>query len=364
MKRSPIALLAVFVLVACSGKYKAPPPQQTIALPTGAQLKPYDATKPGLASPFGIDQAGDKVYVALGNLDSQFAVAGPGFLAAVVPSTGATTLIDLGGSDGKKCQDPGFVRALAGKVYVTCSGNYATGGGSAIVEVDPATSAVTRSVTVPVSPAGVALAPAKIWFGDSGTGKVYSIDRVSLAVNTTPVALHCPASGTYQTVADVLVLNGDLFALCSNESGSVLNRLDAATGEIKSDVKAGPIATEMTATGDGRIAIVNAGDNTLSLISFGSGNTMTAATALTFSGKNDALQDVRARDNFLYTTESGNNTAQKIDLAAKGGPKIVAEASFGTNAGPWNILPLDDDQAIVTNLKSGTLAAAQWVQVP
>ena len=361
MKRIAIAALAS--LAACGGKYKAPPPQQSIALPDGSKLKPF--VKAGNPSPYGLDQSGDKVYVALGNQHDDFSIAGPGFLAAIVPSTGATTLIDLGGSDGKQCEDPGFVRAAAGKVYATCFGEFGSTTGAAIVEVDPAKLAVSHTVRVPTNPAGVAVAPAKIWFGDALHGKVYSIDRKSWAVDAAPVNVHCPSTGGYEaSVADVLVTGGDLFALCANDSGSILTRLDATTGAIKSDVKVGPIATGLAATGDGRIAVVNAGDNTLSLVSFGSNNSMTAATALTFSGKNDALQDVRARDNFLYTVESANNTAQKIDLNAKGGPRIVAEASFGDKANTWNILPLDDDQAIVTNLGTGTLAAAQWVVVP
>ena len=75
------------------------------------------------------------------------------------------------------------------------------------------------------------------------------------------------------------------------------------------------------------------------------------------------LQDVRTRDNFLFTVASGSNSAQKIDLTAKGGPKIVAAASFGDGANPYNIFPLDDDQAIVTNRQTNSIAAAQWVVV-
>ena len=40
---------------------------------------------------------------------------------------------------------------------------------------------------------------------------------------------------------------------------------------------------------------------------------------------------------------------------------MVAEANFGEGAGPWNILPLDDTQAIVSNRGTNTIAAANWV---
>ena len=379
MKR--LAILTLATLAACASKNsgtpdagtpdagppdggpKVPPPLPSITLPGGAQLKPYDATRPGAPAPYGLDQSGDKVYVALGNQRSDFSVAGPGFLAAVVPSTGATTLIDLGGNDEKQCQNPGFVRAAAGMIYVSCGGDFATGAGTAVVEVDPTNEAVKRLVKVPTSPVGVAIGPAELWFGDATGDRVYSIDRGTFAVDPAPVSLHCPSSGTYKTVSDVMVIGGDLFALCSNDAGGVLNRLDAATGAIKSDVKVGPIATELAATGDGRIAVVNAGDNTLTLVTLGTGDAMTATTALTFSGKNDALQDVRARSHFLYTVQSATNTAQKIDLNGTGGAKVVAEASFGAGANTWNIFPLDDDQAIVTNLLKGNLEATQWVAV-
>ena len=110
MKRLiPLALVA-----ACYGKYQAPPPVASIALPDGSQLKPYNPAEPGQARPQGMAQAAGRVYVTLSNQrdTSNFPVnAGPGFLIAIVPATGDKTLIDLGGTDGHQCQNPGFVRA-------------------------------------------------------------------------------------------------------------------------------------------------------------------------------------------------------------------------------------------------------------
>ena len=82
MKRTAFALV---LAVACGGKYKAPPAQKSIALPTGAQLKPYDPAHPGNANPQGLAQVGDKVYATISNQYYDAAAqtvvnAGPGFL--------------------------------------------------------------------------------------------------------------------------------------------------------------------------------------------------------------------------------------------------------------------------------------------
>src|SRR5207237_5758253 len=58
-----------------------PAPQQRIALPSGAALKPYDPTKPGEARPLYTAQLGGHVYAALTNARAEgFSVlsAGPG----------------------------------------------------------------------------------------------------------------------------------------------------------------------------------------------------------------------------------------------------------------------------------------------
>jgi hypothetical protein len=161
-------------------------------------------------------------------------------------------------------------------------------------------------------------------------------------------------------VADVQAIRGEVYALCASDTSGVLYRLDGATGEIKSHVAVGANPSELTGLDDGRIAVVNAGDNTLWLVT-PSASGMTAEKVLTFASQTATLQDVRAYGNFLFTVASGSNTAQKIDLGFKGGPKVVAEATFGQGAGPYNILPLDEDQAIVANRGTNTIAAAQWV---
>jgi len=118
-------ILALLSLLAC-GKGAAPP-QDHIALPPGAQLKPFDPTKPGEARPLYTAQLGGRVYATLSNARAQgnFVVtAGPGFLGGIDPFAGTVDPIDLGGSDEHQCTNPGVVRADAGKLYVACSGDF------------------------------------------------------------------------------------------------------------------------------------------------------------------------------------------------------------------------------------------------
>src|SRR5205085_189563 len=83
---------------------------------------------------------------------------------------------------------------------------------------------------------------------------------------------------------------------------------------------------------------------TLTLVTPGA--QLSAQLALTFSSSTSTLQDVKARGNLLYTVASGSNTVQKIDLAAAGGPKVVAEANTGTGSNPFNLEALDDDTVL------------------
>lgn len=351
--------VAAALSFACSGKYRAPPAVPSIALPSGADLKPYSSASPGLARPAQMVMLGSDAWVALGNYDKDYAVRGPAMLASFVPSTGTVALVDLGGSDEKQCQEAGWVRADGGKLYVTCSGDFNANPetGTAIVEVDPA-HGVTRTVKTPVSPSGLAVTPTRLWFGDAGSGNVYAVDRGTFTIAAGPLATQCPATGNYQQLDDLVVLGGDIYALCSNGSGGLINRLDGATGAVKDHADVGPIAVELTVTGDGRVAVVSGLDNKLRLVT--PSNPLKVEVAYTFGGQTSTLQDVKALDQFVFTVASGSNTVQKIDLSAKGGPALVDEQNVGTNAAPWAILPLDDFQALVANQGTNDIVAVKW----
>lgn len=365
----PLALAAA---AACGG-LQTPPPLASTALPDGSLLAPYDPARPGQARPQGMAVASGRAYITLsnqrdtGNLPVN---AGPGFLAALVPSTGEITRIDLGGSDGHQCQNPGVVRAAAdGKLYASCSGDFSGADTArAIVEVDPATNKMTRRAAIPDGrvPNGIAVTATKIWTGDTGSSRIFSIDRASFTADAAdPIPLDCPKTKDtgFTYTPDVIAAGNDLYALCASDIAGALYRLDGATGAVKAQTAVGAGPTELTALDDGRIAVVSFLDNTLSLVAATAGGTLTSTTALTFSSQTSGLQDVRAVGHILFTVASGSNTAQRIDLDAPGGPRVVSEANFGPGAGPWNILPLDAVQAIVSNRGTNTVAAARWVEV-
>ena len=353
--------IALAVLLAACAKYKAPPPVPKIEMPSGAALAPFDSN-PSLARPTGIAVLGGKAFVSLGNYDAAYVARGPGLLAALVPSTGALETFALGGSDGHRCLEPFWIRDAGGKLYVSCSGytDYGSASptlqGAALLEVDPGTGAVTRSVALPTSPAGLAITASGIWFGDAFTGNVYAVDRTSFTVASGPIAIPCPATGNYVTTSDVILVQGDLYTACSNDTGGILSRLDAATGALKMQTDSGPIATEFTETGDGRIAIVSGGDNKLRLVTIGS-SALTTAVAYTFSDSTSTLQDVHANGQFLFTAASGSNTVQKLDLTRTGAQMLAGEANIGPGAAPYSIVPLDDDQALVANQSGNTVVS-------
>jgi hypothetical protein len=341
----------------------------SVTMPSGAALKPYDANSPGLARPQGMALSNGVAYVVLGNYDASFTVRGPGLLAAVVPATGATTIIDLGGTNDQQCKNPGFVRASGNLLYVSCGGDFNDGSGQALVEVDPATNAVTRSVAIPVSPTGVTAGPSRIWVGDALTGDLYAVDKTTFAVVAGPLIVPCPPVPTaanpdpayYQTINEVLAIDTNLYALCSNSKDGVLSQLDATTGAVKLQTSAiGPIAVEMAETGDGRLAVISGADNGLRLVTIGA-TALTVQSTTPFASESiSTLQDIRASGSFLYTAASGSNTVQKLELNTTAAPAVIDEVNVGTSANPWNVLPLDDGHALVSNQGANTLTGVTW----
>jgi len=305
---------------------------------------------------------GGRVYVALGNYDSAYVVRGPGLLGVLDPQTGKTDVIDIGGSGGTQCQEPYQVRDSGGKLYATCSGytDFSVDPppprtGSAIAEVDLATGKPSRIVSTAVSPSGLAITQNRIWFGDALSGALYAIDRSTFAVVAGPIALPCPATGTYLTTNDVALIQGDLYAACSNNTGGSFSRLDASTGALKVKVDSGPTAVAFTPTYDGRIAILSGADSKIRLVSIGA-SAMTVSEAYTFHNT-ETMQDIRSFGQFLFTTSSGTDTVQRLDLTKTGAQMLVGEATMGTGAIPYNILPLDEEQALVANQTADTIVS-------
>jgi len=371
MNRSTSFTLALAaILTACGGRsFQAPPPLASIAMPSGSALHPFDPANPTRPAPAVIASGpGGSAFVALTNLDDSFAPGGPGMLVRVQPETGATTVILPGGADDHACTNSGVVRNDGNRLLVVCAGSFSAQElrGRAVIEVDAATNAPLRAAAPPAGfqPSYVAGAAGKIWVGDFGSARLYSLDRSTFALadgadsSHPAIQLPCAASLTY--VADLLVNGNDLFALCGADEGYLV-RLDAQSGAVKGDkVLVGAQPTAITVAGDGRLAVVNSVSGTLTMVTVGA-QSMTAQVNFFSFGQSAALQDVRARGQFLYTVASATNTVQKLDLSVQDPAKmLVAEVNTGDGSNPWNILPLDDNQAVVSNFIAGNVVGVDF----
>jgi len=359
MRRTAFLLFAL--AAACGGAQHSSPPLNKIPLPKGAALKPYDAANPGTPHPYNMAQLGGKVFVALGNLRPDYSVGGPGILAGVVPSQGFTDVIDLGGADGRQCQNPGAVRADGTMLYVTCGGDFSSNTGRALVEVDPTAAKATRTRTLAAdeAPSGLALTANKVWIGLSSSASLISVDRTTFALADGPGAAHqsiqleCPHK-IYAYVADLLTVGSDLYALCSSDQAGVVFRLDPSTGALRGQASVGATPTALAATPDGRLAVVCSGDNTLWLAVPGQGGTISAQLAHAYTSVTSTLQGVRSSDRYVFTTASGSNTVQKIDVSVSPA-KVVAEATLNAGTAPWDVAPLSDDEVVVSDSLSDDL---------
>ena len=370
MNRSTsIGFLTVFLAGCSGGSSRAPPPLASIPLPSGSALRPFDPANPTRAAPAALASGpGGSAFVSLTNLDDSFTPGGPGMLVRLQPETGATTVILPGGADDHACTNSGVVRNDGNRLLVVCAGSFSPQElrGRAVIEVDVATNAPLRMAAPPAGfqPSYVAGGPRKIWVGDFGSARLYSLDRSTFSLadgadaTHPPIELPCPASLTY--VADLLVHGNDLFALCGADEGYLV-RLDPESGAVKGDkVLVGAQPTAMTIAGDGRLAVVNSVSGTLTMVTIGP-QSLTAAVNFFSFGHSAALQDVRARGQFLYTVASATNTVQKLDLSVKDPAKmLVAEINTGDGSNPWNILPLDDHQAVVSNFIAGNVVGVDF----
>jgi len=356
--RRTVLLLAF--AAACGSAHNARPPLTKIPLPKGTALKPYDAANPGTPHPYNMVQLGDKLFVALGNLRSDYSVGGPGFLVGVVPSQGFTDVVDLGGADGHECQNSGAVRTDGTLLYVTCAGDFNGTGGRALVEVDPAAAKATRTrrLSDAQSPSGVAVTASKVWMGLSGSASLISVDRTSFALadgsdSQQAIELECPHK-IYAYVPDLLAVGSDLYALCSSDQAGVLFRLDPASGALRGQANVGATPTALAATPDGRVAVVCSGDNTLWVATPAQSGTITAQLAHTYANGTSTLQGVRSSARYVFTTASGSNTVQKIDVSVSPA-KVVAEATMDTGTAPWDVAPINDDEVVVSGSLSDDL---------
>jgi hypothetical protein len=376
-----LAVLSTALVGACGGKTSAQAPVSTIALPSGAALKPWDTTKVNAASPAGMAAVSTtQIYVALNNIDpASYAPNGPGLLVGFNPYTGSTVTIDLAidatpiAPAERSCANSGAVKADSGKLYAACTGNYfaPTGSGRALVEVDPSTNIVSRILALPSSvsflPSALAPASTKIWLGNSAGPSLASVDRTTwtlldgasasqpqIAVNCTKQAANLPSP----YISDAAVYGGELFVLCGSSAGEIV-RLDAATGAFKDKALVGGQPVQMTQLPDGRIAVTNSTSSTVSFVTVAPAPGSLTVATLALNQTAD-LEGVAFFDHFLFTVSSSTQTVQKIDLAASGGPKIVSEANTGNNTGPLSVVPLDANHAVVSASLAGKIVGVTF----
>ena len=369
-------LLAAALLAACGGTtapYRAPTPQSSTAMPSGSALMPWSASDPTTARPAAMALLSpDHVYVSLNNLDANYAPGGPGIVVALQPSTGATTPLNLGGTTGHDCTNAGALKLDSGKLYVTCTGSYASASGTPalgrqVVELNTTTNVISRTVKAPLDfqPSSIAVTPNKIWVGDASTARIYSIDRQTFAVvdgadPSHPIALPCASLSVnmYASVPDLAYVNGDLFALCSATDGYIV-QLDANTGAVKGQEQlVGSIPVAIALTGSGELAISNSVSATVSLVTLSAAGMTVQKDVVKFAGTAN-LQGIAARDNFFFVVAAATNNVDKYDLAQQP-PKLVSEKSTGDNTSPLAILPLDDNQVLVTNYTTGTVVGLDF----
>lgn len=366
-KRS-ILLLAAAVLAACGGSQKAPPPPlPSIALPSGAQLKPFSST-PTSPRPSAMVALGGQVYVALANLDASFNPGGPGLIVGVVPSTGAQSIADLG---GEQCTNVGFLGTDGAGIFASCTGSYADLSGRQIVEVDPVAGAVTRRVAASALPSAfqpgpIAVAATKIWVGATGFAgaSLISIDRATFALVDGGDAAHPPIqvpctspNNKFFAVGGLLVVVGDLFALCEAKDGFIA-RFDAATGALKGSPQiVGGVPVALALTGDGRIAVADSVSSEIALVTAAESGLSIARSAIPSSTD---LEDVAARNQFVYVVNSSAKTVVKVDIS--NGFQIVDSRSVASapSSNPNRIVLVADDVAMVSDYETGKLISVRF----
>ena len=174
-------------------------------MPTGDDLLPFDPKKPPKANPQGVAVVGNKAYVTLNNLGTDYAGAGPALLLVVdVRAWTKDKLIVLSGKDAKAACP---VRENKNLLWVSTAGTFLpetfTYQGDGVVEVlDVTEDKVVKTIESGGAP-GV--------LSESGSGIIWATNlkdgsalRFDLANEKAlePLSV-CPSDQTYNFVADV-----------------------------------------------------------------------------------------------------------------------------------------------------------------
>ncbi|WP_373047363.1 MXAN_6577-like cysteine-rich protein [Vulgatibacter sp.] len=139
----------------------------------------------GKAYPAGVAVVRDVVYVALNNLDGEYAPAGNGRLGSYNPETGAKALIDLGST----CTNAGYLAADGDLLYVACTDSYWQG---EVAILDTTTGTVTNRIATGGGPSQISLDPTaegRFFVADAGGMGFFAVeaDGTATKVDVCPV---------------------------------------------------------------------------------------------------------------------------------------------------------------------------------
>lgn len=149
----------------------------------------------GVPNPSGVAAWGGKIFVALNNLDENYAPAGNGRLWVYDRDEESQELIDL----GEECKNPGFVAADEEAIYVSCTGTYS--GDGAVVVFDPSQGEVLQVIPTGGAPSRISIDGSTLYVADSMGRAILRIEE-GVGADAIPIC----AERDFEFVSDVLVL--------------------------------------------------------------------------------------------------------------------------------------------------------------
>ncbi len=214
-----------------------------LAMPDGADLKPNDVNKPGEAKPQGVAVVGQKAYVTLTNLDSDWNPAGPGFVQVVdIGQWTLGTLIELPSTNAFWIHYP---PSGGDRLYVSCASAY--DGNGTVAVIDTTTDSVISTIIIDGAPGRLWVDDSQTaWVGDMLDGRLlkFSIKEPISNPQVDPIVL-CPADtkrGINDFISDVAVdNNGIVFAACfATDTVKIFNGQSCSCGTVTAGVGDGP----------------------------------------------------------------------------------------------------------------------------
>jgi YVTN family beta-propeller protein len=213
--------------------------------------------------------------------------------------------VRIGTRTGPAAHGPGPVAVGAGSVW-------ASNGDSAIVRIDPTTSAAKARINVGNGPSGIAVGDGAVWVGDEVDATVSRIDPSTNGVTTTIPVGH-GASGIAVGAGAVWV------AQTLDDS---VARIDSSTNAVTSTIPVGNAPTGVAAEG-GSVWVANSQSGTISRID--------AATRRVVSTTpiGQSPTSVAVADGLVWVSVERGSSAEPVDRPG-GTVRIVAPRDFSS----------------------------------